>query len=117
MGGGATVSEVWAHVVQPSLGCTAATPPPHTRVVDVSDEPRCRCGNVMEWRGADWFCADCDPPSDGLLRGVMQVDALCRLVGARKSGDQKTAEVAMRMLQAITKNKNKSKKLNDEKTN
>lgn len=53
------MSEVWAHLVQPSLGCTAATPPPYTRVVDVSDEPRCRCGNVMEWRGADWFCADC----------------------------------------------------------
>jgi hypothetical protein len=47
-----------------------------------------------------------------LIEGAMQVDALSRLLAARKNGDQKTAEVAMRMLQAIIKNKNKSKKPN-----
>lgn len=96
------MSEVWTHLVRPPSGCTAATPPPHTRVVDVSDEPRCRCGNVMEWRGADWFCADCDPPSGGLLRGAMQVDALCRLMGARKSGDKKAEAEALFKLKCLS---------------
>lgn len=31
------MSEVWTHLIRPLSGCTAATPPPHTRVVDVSD--------------------------------------------------------------------------------
>lgn len=34
------MSEVWTHLIRPLSGYTAATPPPHTRVVDVSDKAR-----------------------------------------------------------------------------
>ena len=34
------MSEVWTHLIRPMSGCTAATPPPHTRVVDVSDKAK-----------------------------------------------------------------------------
>ena len=41
------MSEVWTHLIRPLSGYTAATPPPHTRVVDVSD--LCKsCG--VSWR-------------------------------------------------------------------
>lgn len=44
-----------------------------------------------------------------LTEGVLQVDALSRLWAARKNGDQKSAEVAMRMLKQLLKIKTNQK--------